>query len=452
MLITSAIISGLGLGSMYGLIALGFHVTYVVSNTVNFSQGSAVMLGAVLGYTFAVTLGWPLALAVAMALLLCALFGVVVERALVRPFADRGSNAWLMATVAGGIVLDNAVLFTFGKEPRSFPSVLAAKPVEIFGAGVYPLQLLIPVVGLAIALGLQLTFHHTRLGKALLAVVQNSDAARLMGINVRLAVAASFMISTALAGLAGLLIAPLFNVNSDMGTLFGIKAFAVAILGGITSAWGVMLAGLAYGLIETLRWSPREGFIRLDLHLERLSTSASQLRFRFDRTGAEARLSSEAGSWVYLANDQRVRLQLARTGDLTIAYEPAAEARSGALELCVAHERLDAGDPCLRHKTTRRELHERAFAQAAAQGQDEAVLLNRSGAVADASRNSIFVERGGCLVTPPIAAGALPGVLRACLIAEGRVVEGELRQTDLQDAERWFIGNSLHGLRQARLV
>ena len=252
MLITSAIISGLGLGSMYGLIALGFHVTYVVSNTVNFSQGSAVMLGAVLGYTFAVTLGWPLALAVAMALLLCALFGVVVERALVRPFADRGSNAWLMATVAGGIVLDNAVLFTFGKEPRSFPSVLAAKPVEIFGAGVYPLQLLIPVVGLAIALGLQLTFHRTRLGKALLAVVQNSDAARLMGINVRLAVAASFMISTALAGLAGLLIAPLFNVNSDMGTLFGIKAFAVAILGGITSAWGVVLAGLAYGLIETL--------------------------------------------------------------------------------------------------------------------------------------------------------------------------------------------------------
>jgi branched-chain amino acid transport system permease protein len=252
MLVTSAIISGLGLGSMYGLIALGFHVTYVVSNTVNFSQGSAMMLGAVLGYTFAVTLGWPMPLAVAMALALCALFGLVVERALVRPFAERGSNAWLMATVAGGIVLDNAVLFTFGKEPRSFPSVLATKPIEIFGAGVYPLQLVIPVVGLLIALALQLTFHRTRLGKSLLAVVQNADAARLMGINVRLAIAVSFMISTALAGLAGLLIAPLFNVHSDMGTLFGIKAFAVAILGGITSAWGVMLAGLAYGLIEAL--------------------------------------------------------------------------------------------------------------------------------------------------------------------------------------------------------
>src|SRR5256885_1305765 len=123
-MLTSAIISGLGLGSMYGLIALGFHVTYVVSSTVNFSQGSAMMLGAVLGYTFAVTLGWPWPLAAAMSLALCAL--------------------------------------------------------------------------------------------------------------------------------AGLLIAPLYGVHSDMGTLFGIKAFAAAILGGITSAAGVMLAGLAYGLIEAM--------------------------------------------------------------------------------------------------------------------------------------------------------------------------------------------------------
>ena len=252
MLLTSAVISGLGLGSMYGLIALGFHVTYVVSNTVNFSQGSAMMLGAVLGYTFAVTLGWPLPLAAMTALAACALAGAVIERTLVRPFAERGSNAWLMATVAGGIVLDNLMLFTFGKEPRGFPSVLATKPVQIFGAGVYPLQLVIPVAGIAIAILLQVVFSRTRLGKALLAVVQNPDAAKLMGINVRLAITVSFMISTALAGLAGLLIAPLFSVHSDMGTLFGIKAFAVAILGGITSASGVMLAGLAYGLIEAM--------------------------------------------------------------------------------------------------------------------------------------------------------------------------------------------------------
>src|SRR5262249_15415552 len=252
MLVTSAIVTGLALGSMYGLIALGFHVTYVVSNTVNFAQGSSMMLGAVLGYTFAVRLGWPYPVAAASTLLCCAVFGLLVERALVRPFAERGSNAWLMATVAGGIVLDNIVLFTFGKEPRSFPSFLAQKPVMLFGTGVYPLQLVIPLVGLGCAVALHLAFRHTGYGKALLAVVQNRDAARLMGINVRRAIAVSFALSTALAGLAGLLIAPLFSVNSDMGTLFGIKAFAVAILGGITSAWGVVLAGLAYGLIEAL--------------------------------------------------------------------------------------------------------------------------------------------------------------------------------------------------------
>ena len=237
---------------MYGLIALGYHVTYVVSNTVNFAQGSSVMLGAVLGYTFALRLGWPVPVAAAMALALCAGFGLVIERILVRPFAERDSNAWLMATVAGGIVLDNVVLFTFGKEPRGFPSLLAQKPIQIFGAGIFPLQLVIPAVGLSIALALHVALRRTRQGKALLAVVQNRDAARLMGINVRRAIAFSFALSTALAGLAGILIAPLFSVHSDMGTLFGIKAFAVAILGGITSASGVILAGLIYGLTEAL--------------------------------------------------------------------------------------------------------------------------------------------------------------------------------------------------------
>ena len=252
MLLMSAIVSGLGLGSMYGLMALGFYLTYAVSGTVNFAQGSSMMLGAVLTYTFAQTLGWPLAIALVFALPLCALYGLVVERLAVRPFASRGSNAWLMSTVALGIVLDNVVMFTFGKEPRSFPSFLAQKPVEIFGAGVYPLQLIIPVGGLGVAAALALFLRHSRRGKSLLAVVQNPDAARLMGIDVKAAIAASFAVSTALAGLAGLLIAPLFSVHSDMGTLFGLKAFAVAILGGIGSAPGVLLAGLLYGVSEAL--------------------------------------------------------------------------------------------------------------------------------------------------------------------------------------------------------
>lgn len=253
-MLLSALISGLGLGSMYGLMALGFYVTYAVSGTVNFAQGSSMMLGAVLTYTFAQTLGWPMGAAVVVALLGCALYGLLVEVLAVRPFVNRGSDAWLMATVALGMVLDNLVLFTYGKEPRNLPSTLADTPMTLggVGLGVYPLQLLIPVVGLALAAMLHALSRRTRWGTAMLAVVQNRVAARLMGIPIRRAVALAFALSAAFAGIAGVLIAPLFNVASDMGTLFGLKAFAVAILGGITSAWGVMVAGLLFGVVEAL--------------------------------------------------------------------------------------------------------------------------------------------------------------------------------------------------------
>ena len=157
-----------------------------------------------------------------------------------------------MATVAGGILLDNAVMFTFGNEPRSLPSPLVGQTWQIFGTGVYPQQLLIPLVAVGLAVGLHVLFRRTRQGRALLAVVQNPEAARLMGINTTAMISGSFALSAVLAGVAGLLIAPLFSVHSDMGTLFGIKAFAVAILGGMTSASGVMIAGFIYGLVEAL--------------------------------------------------------------------------------------------------------------------------------------------------------------------------------------------------------
>ena len=252
MLVTLALISGAGLGSMYGLLALGFYVTYSVSSTVNFAQGSSMMLGAVLCYTFAVTWHWHPLVSVGLALLSCALWGMIVERVAVRPFVARGSNAWLMATVALGIVLENVTLFAFGKEPRNYPSVLADTPIEIVGLSLQPLQLIIPAAGLLIAAAMHVVTRHSLMGKALLAIVQNGDAARLMGIDVARAVSLSYAASTVFAGIAGILIAPLFNVSSDMGTLFGIKAFAVAIVGGITSAWGVMLAGFCYGVLEAL--------------------------------------------------------------------------------------------------------------------------------------------------------------------------------------------------------
>jgi branched-chain amino acid transport system permease protein len=250
-MIGSALVSGLGLGSMYGLLALGFYVTYAVSSTVNFAQGSSMMLGAVFAYTFGVRLGWPFPTAAAAALVLCALYGLVVELLAVRPFARRGSNAWLMATVALGIVADNTVLFTFGKEPRGFSLPWAMASTELLGVRVSALQFAIPAIGLALAALLHWFSRATRLGKAMLAVVQNAEAARLMGIDVPVAIMAAYALSTVFAGAAGIMIAPLFNVYSDMGTVFGLKAFAVAILGGITSAWGVVLAGLIFGVVES---------------------------------------------------------------------------------------------------------------------------------------------------------------------------------------------------------
>jgi branched-chain amino acid transport system permease protein len=192
-------------------------------------------------------------LAVILALAACAFWGVVVERVAVRPFVVRGSNSWLIATVALGIVIDNVVMFTFGKEPRGMPpGALTTGNVMIAGLRIQYLEALIPVIGLLLAAGLQLLFATSRHGKALLAVVQNKDAARLMGIRVERVIEVAFALSGLLAGIAGILVAPLFIISSTMGTLFGIKAFAVAILGGIESAWGVVLAGLIYGVAEAM--------------------------------------------------------------------------------------------------------------------------------------------------------------------------------------------------------
>jgi branched-chain amino acid transport system permease protein len=249
-MLATALISGFGLGSIYGLIALGFTLTFSVSGTVNFAQGSSVMLGAVVCHALYIGMHWPFVVAALIALLGCALWGLVVERIAVRPFVARGSNAWLMATVALGMVLDNSVMALFGKEPRALPSSLADEPWVIGNAGVFPLQIVIPIVALGVASLVHLGMRRTSLGLRLRAAVGNPDAARLMSIDVTRLIGWTFAAAALLAGIGGILVAPLFNVAYDMGTLFGIKAFAVAILGGLSNPWGVVIAGLAYGLVE----------------------------------------------------------------------------------------------------------------------------------------------------------------------------------------------------------
>lgn len=251
-MLVQLVVSGLALGSMYGLVALGYHITWATSRTMNFSQGHVVMAGAVVAYAAHVGAGWPLVPSLFVTVAAAALFGLLVEFVAVRPFFRSGSPVWLLSTIALGIIAENVAMLTFGKDARAFPSSLALKPVFFAGAGVYPQELLLPVVGLALMGGVHLFYHRTFYGKQLKAVAWDTEAAGLMGISIPRAVATAYVLSSVLAAMAGVLLAPLLNVSPTMGTLVGLKAFAVAIIGGLTSAGGILLAGFAYGLLESL--------------------------------------------------------------------------------------------------------------------------------------------------------------------------------------------------------
>ena len=215
-----------------------------------------------------------------------------------------------------------------------------------------------------------------------------------------------------------------------------------------------VLAGLAedHGLIETLGWSAARRFRRLRRHLDRLERSATALEFRFNRAALEADLATRARAWTADPHARRVRLVLSREGGWELTDAPATPRDRRPLTLVVASGRLDAGDPFLRHKTTRRDPYDQAFAEAEAAGADEAVLLNRQGEIADASRHSLFVHAGGRLITPRRSAGALPGVLRDALIRRRWASEGAVTLETIAEADAIFVGNSLRGLRRARLV
>ena len=251
-MLAQLVFSGLALGSMYALVALGYNITYATSRTVNFSQGQSVMVGAVVAYALYVGAGWPLLAALVVSLSALAALGVLVERIAVRPFLASSSIAWLLSTIAIGIIAENVAMVVFGKDARAFPSPLTARPWTVLGAGVYPQELLVPLVGIALMALVELAFRRTLAGKALRAVAFSHDAAGLMGIDVTRTITAAYALSSVLAGVAGILLAPLLNVSATMGTTMGLKAFAVAIIGGIESARGIVVAGILYGIFEAI--------------------------------------------------------------------------------------------------------------------------------------------------------------------------------------------------------
>lgn len=250
-------LTGLAIGGAYALVALGFHIMWSAAKAVNFAHGDTLMLGAIVTI-FMMDVGIPLPIAAAGAIAMAGIFGVLLERLAVRPFAgDSNAIGWMLTTIAVGLMLEALVTMQTGGFSRALPSPGIASSINVLGAGVYPQELLIPVVAVLAMLGLRFLQRHTLIGRAMTAVAHNRQAASLMGIDVNRIVALSFALAAMLGAAAGILIAPVTQASSTMGLILGLKGFAVAIIGGITSAPGVLIAGLAFGVIEKFV----EGFI-----------------------------------------------------------------------------------------------------------------------------------------------------------------------------------------------
>jgi branched-chain amino acid transport system permease protein len=256
-----AVASGLVYGSIYALIAQGYYVTFSTTQTLNFAQGDFLMIGGMLAFTaFAVLLsvGVPayVALIVSMMLipLVLAVMGIVVERVAVRPLRRAFSLGWILSTVGVAVILRNASEVVWGREQKAVPSVFGDNAVRVdfglFQFGILPQEIFILLASLAAMAGVLFFLKRSLLGKAMAAVALNPGAAGLMGINVRRVVTLAYVISSILAGLAGLLVAPVLFAHAQMGVLPGLKAFAVAIVGGLGNPFGILIAGLLLGVVE----------------------------------------------------------------------------------------------------------------------------------------------------------------------------------------------------------
>ncbi len=254
------IINGLVQGSVYALVALGYTMVYGILGLINFAHGEVVMIGAMLVLSsLTAMLGWgvPVLLALPLGILLamagCMMLGYAIERIAYRPLRHAPRLAPLITAIGVSILLQNLAMMIWGRGYHPFPQLIANHPHSFGGAIISDIQIVIFVLALAIMAGLMVMVHRTRLGRAMRAVAENQHAAQLMGVNIDRVISLTFMLGSALAAIAGVMVSANYGLaHYYMGFLLGLKAFTAAVLGGIGNLRGAMLGGLLLGLIESL--------------------------------------------------------------------------------------------------------------------------------------------------------------------------------------------------------
>ena len=246
------IYSGISLGMIYAVIAFGYQLTFATSGTLNFGQGEALMLGAMVGLTLVDTLGLNYWLMIPIVLVFGALQGGLVELIGVRPAIKIKSEfGWIMSTIALGIIFKNVAENLWGRDDMKFPSPIDDDPIKFLGANVLPMEIVVVCGALGMMMLVELFNRKSIYGKAVVATSNDRDAAGLMGINTGLVITFSYALSSLTAAFAGVLIAPLTLTGATMGAALGLKAFAVAIIGGLSSGMGIVVGGLILGVAET---------------------------------------------------------------------------------------------------------------------------------------------------------------------------------------------------------
>jgi branched-chain amino acid transport system permease protein len=241
--------SGLTVGAVYALVALGFTLIYNASDIINFAQGEFVMLGG-MTTVFLAAAGWPLPLAALAAIVITVAVALALHRFAIEPAHGAGAVALIMITIGASIFLRGAAQLVFDKRFHTLPPMLGADPIRVGGAAILPQSLVVLAGAALIVVLLWWLMQRTLLGKAVIATAANRLAARLVGINTRAIVGLSFAISAAIGAVAGILITPIALTSYDVGTLLALKGFAAAMLGGIGSALGAVVGGLVLGMLE----------------------------------------------------------------------------------------------------------------------------------------------------------------------------------------------------------